>query len=73
MKRGWKREIQKGVISLHAIGRDEGLHEKVRYNVVITIDVPKYDGSLYDSILQKYRNLSPIKVQNVNRLQATNK
>lgn len=60
-------------ISLHAIGRDEGLHEKVRYNVVITIDVPKYDGSLYDSILQKYRNLSPIKVQNVNRLQATNK
>lgn len=56
-------------ISLHAIGRDDGIHEKVCYNVVITIDVPKYGGSLYDNILQKYRNLTPIKVQNVNRIQ----
>lgn len=55
-------------ISLHAIGRDEYEHEKIKYFVVITIDVPKFNGSLYDYILQTYDNLMPIKVQNVNRI-----
>lgn len=55
-------------LSLHAIGRDEYVHEKICYNVVITIEVPKYQGSLYDNILQRYNNLMPIKIQNVNRV-----
>ena len=55
-------------ISLHAIGRDEFEHEKIRYFVVITVDVPKFRGSLYDNIIQKYNNLTPIQIQNVNRV-----
>lgn len=55
-------------ISLHAIGRDEYEHEKIKYFVVITIDIPKFNGSLYDKILQTYDNLLPIRIQNVNRV-----
>lgn len=57
-------------ISLHAIGRDEYEHERIKYYAVITIDVPKYNGSLYDQILQTYNNLIPIRMQNVNRVMA---
>ena len=55
-------------ISLHAIGRDENEHEKIKYFVVITIDIPNFKGSLYDQILQTYDNLLPIQIQNVNRI-----
>ena len=55
-------------LTLHAIGRDEYEHEKIRYYVAITIEVPKMKGSLYDNILQTYENLTPIHVQNVNRV-----
>ena len=55
-------------ISLHAIGRDEYEHEKIKYFVVITIDIPNFKGSLYDQILQTYENLLPIQIQNVNRI-----
>lgn len=55
-------------ISLHAIGRDEYEHERIKYYVVITIDVPRYNGSLYDQVLQTYNNLTPIRIQNVNRI-----
>lgn len=57
-------------LTLHAIGRDEYEHEKMRYNVVITVEVPNYQGSLYDNILQRYNNLVPIQIQNVNRVMA---
>lgn len=55
-------------LSLHAIGRDEYEHERIKYFVVITVDVPKFKGSLYDNILNTYPNLTPISIQNVNRL-----
>lgn len=55
-------------LSLHAIGRDEYEHEKIKYFVAITIEVPKFKGSLYDNILQTYENLVPIKIQNINRV-----
>lgn len=55
-------------ITLHAIGRDEFEHEKIKYFVVITVDVPKFKGSLYDHIVQTYNNLTPIQIQNVNRV-----
>lgn len=55
-------------ISLHAIGRDEYEHEKIKYFVAMTIDVPKFNGSFYDHILQTYNNLTPIQIQNTNRL-----
>lgn len=62
--------MQNPFISLHAIGRDEYEREKIRYYAIITIDVPKYVGSLYDNILQTYNNLTPIKIQNQNRIMA---
>lgn len=55
-------------LSLHAIGRDEYEHEKIKYFVVITVDVPNFKGSLYDNILHIYPNLTPISIQNVNRI-----
>lgn len=55
-------------ISLHAIGRDEYEHEKIRYNVVVTIEVPKYQGSLYDKILERYNNLTPLTIRNIERI-----
>ena len=57
-------------ITLHAIGRDEYQHEKIRYNVVVTIEVPRYLGSLYDKILENYSNLTPLIVRNINRVKA---
>ena len=55
-------------LSLHAIGRDEYEHERIKYFAVITVDVPNYEGSLYDNILHTYPNLNPISIQNVNRV-----
>ena len=57
-------------ITLHAIGRDEYQHEKIRYNVVVTIEVPRYLGSLYDKILENYSNLTPLIIRNINRVKA---
>jgi len=55
-------------ISLHAIGRDSYEHEKIKYFVIITVNVPRFKGSLYDHIVQTYNNLTPIQIQNVNRV-----
>lgn len=55
-------------LSLHAIGRDEYEHEKIKYFVVITVDVPNFKGSLYDNILHTYPNLIPVSIQNINRV-----
>ena len=55
-------------LSLHAIGRDEYEHEKIKYFVVVTVDIPKFKGSLYDQILNIYPSLTPISVQNINRI-----
>lgn len=55
-------------LTLHAIGRNGYEREMIRYFVVVTIEAPKYNGNLYDNILQTYTNLVPIEVQNVNRI-----
>lgn len=57
-------------LSLHAIGRDEFEHETIRYFVVITVDAPNVEGSLYDNILQTYPELVPIQIQSMNRVMA---
>lgn len=55
-------------LTLHALGRNGFDTEKIRYNVAITIKAPKYEGSLYDAILQTYQNLTPIEIRNISRL-----
>ena len=59
-------------LTLHAICRNDFDDNKVKYFVAISIKTPKYDGSLYNSILQNYRNLSPIEIRNVNRIMVSN-
>ncbi|MDR1319854.1 MAG: S8 family peptidase [Gracilibacteraceae bacterium] len=55
-------------LTLHAIGRNGYETEKIKYFSAITIEAPKYSGSLYDAILQNYQNLAPIEIRNINRL-----
>lgn len=59
-------------LTLHAICRNNFDDNKVKYFVAISIKAPKYDGSLYNSILQNYRNLAPIEIRNVNRIMVSN-
>lgn len=55
-------------LTLHAICRNDFDDNKVKYFVAISIKAPKYDGSLYNSILQNFRNLTPIEIRNINRI-----
>lgn len=43
-----------------------------RYYVVVSVDAPGYEGSLYNSTLQQYQNLQPIKLRIEPRLEARN-
>ena len=55
-------------LTLHAMGRNGFESKPMAYNVVITINAPKYKGSLYDAVLQTYRNLSPIELRAESRI-----
>ncbi len=60
-------------LTLHAICRNDFDDNKIKYFVAISINAPKYEGSLYNSILQNYRNLAPIEISNINRIMVPNK
>lgn len=55
-------------LSLHAIGRNEFALSYVKYFVAVSISAEKYNGSLYDKVLQTYNNLSPITIRNIERV-----
>ena len=55
-------------LTLHALGRNGFESEGIKYNVAVTIDAPKYTGSLYDAVLQTYQYLTPIEIRNINCL-----
>ena len=59
-------------LALHAIGRNDFKDDKIRYFAVISISAPKFEGSLYNAILQSYRNLAPIEIRNINRILVSN-
>ena len=59
-------------LALHAIGRNDFKDDKIRYFAVISISAPKFEGSLYNAILQSYRNLAPIEIRNINRVLVSN-
>ena len=56
-------------ITLQTIGRNDDCEKKIQYRVVVTIEALQYDGSLYNAVLQTYRNLNPIKVRNQQHIQ----
>ena len=53
---------------LHAMGRNGFESKPLSYNVIVTINAPKYKGNLYDAVLQTYRNLSPIEIRAESRI-----
>lgn len=55
-------------LTLHAIDRNGFTADNIQYYAAITIEAPKYVGSLYDTVLQTYQNLAPIEIRNVNRI-----
>ena len=55
-------------LTLRAIGRNEYEVRELKYFVAITLDAPRYVGSLYDAILQNYQNLIPIEIRSANRV-----
>ena len=57
---------------LHAIDRNNFNAQEIRYHVAITIEAQNYRDSLYDAILQEYRNLAPIEIRNINRILVDN-
>lgn len=55
-------------LTLHAISRNDFDDAYIKYFVAISVTAPKYNGSLYDAILQTNTNLSPITIRNINRV-----
>lgn len=79
MELKWDTIIHRGVrmrsssllnpfLTLHAMGRNGFETNDIRYYVVITIDAPRYEGSLYDSVLQTFQNLTPIQIRDIHRI-----
>lgn len=56
------------VLTLHAMGRNGFEGKGMKYQVVVSINAPKYRGSLYDAVLQTYTNLIPIEIRNIPRI-----
>lgn len=58
-------------LTLQSIFRNNSDPDAVtRYYVVVSVDAPGYQGSLYNNTLQQYRNLQPIKLRIEPRLEA---
>ncbi|MGO0062633.1 S8 family peptidase [Brevibacillus fluminis] len=52
---------------LHGMGRNGG-NDRMDYAVIVTISAPRYQGSLYEDILNEYRQLQPIQMRAVNEI-----
>lgn len=55
-------------LTLHAIGRNDSKLNTIKYFAIITIEIEKYNGSLYDNILQNYNYLKAIELRNIERI-----
>lgn len=65
--------VQNPSLTLQSIFRNNNdPNALTRYYVAITVDVPKYVGSLYNETLQQYQNLQPIRLRLEPRLEARN-
>lgn len=65
--------VQNPTLTLQSIFRNNGDPDALtRYYVVVTVDAPKYSGSLYDETLQQYQNLQPIRMRVESRIEARN-
>jgi hypothetical protein len=55
-------------LSLQSIFRNNDPEGMIEYYVAVTVDAPKYPGSLYNDTLQQYRHLAPIRLREENRI-----
>ena len=55
-------------LTLHAMGRNGFEGSKMKYYVAVSVNAPKYKGSLYDAVLQTYSSLTPIQLRNISRV-----
>lgn len=67
----WKRmrvsSLDHPSLVLHGMGRN-GSSERMDYAAVITISVPKYQGNLYEDILNEYNVLEPVFIRSRNEI-----
>ncbi|KXG44543.1 S8 family peptidase [Tepidibacillus decaturensis] len=67
----WKRmkvnSLERPFLVLHGMGRN-GSSNRIDYAVVVTINIPKYAGNLYEDILNEFRILEPIEIKNRNEV-----
>lgn len=54
-------------ITVHAMARNGFENKPIKYFIAITIEAPRYKGSLYDNIIHAYNRLEPIKIRNISR------
>ena len=70
-----KRDSGGGIVLRHKLLKPIETRWKynlhVRYFAVISIDVPNYEGSLHDRVLQTYSNLPPITIREENRIKVS--
>lgn len=56
-------------ISLHGMARNDDYNKvRIDYAVIITVEIPKYSGNLYDDILQVYSSLEPLRIRAINEI-----
>lgn len=67
----WKRKrissLEQPFLVLHGMGRNRST-ERIHYAAVITITVPKYQGNLYEDILNEYSVLEPVYISSRNEV-----
>ncbi|MGL4820081.1 MAG: S8 family peptidase, partial [Bacilli bacterium] len=67
----WKRmrisSLERPHLVLHGMGRN-GSSDRIDYATVITISTPKYQGNLYEDILNEYSVLEPVFIRNRNEV-----
>lgn len=67
----WKRmrvsSLENPFLVLHGMGRN-GSTDRIDYAVVVTISVPKYQGNLYEEILNEFKVLEPIDIRSRNEI-----
>ncbi len=55
-------------LTVHAMNRNTTSKVPLEYAVAVTINIAKYQGSLYSDILRQYPKLQPVHVRNVNEI-----
>ncbi|MDF9841946.1 MULTISPECIES: S8 family peptidase [unclassified Paenibacillus] len=59
--------LENPFLVLHGMGRNSG-NSRMDYAVIATISAPRYQGSLYEDILNEYKQLQPVQMRAINEI-----